>query len=543
MALPKKTVFILHKDYSPKGVIELEKQLKVWLKNPLPKLESSVKERHDVLLFIIAYPANAAILDLAQQLMNKLVQAVKKEQKRKVNFLYNSGITGSLVCAQFGLWLNQYLCQQNLDKLYVESFEPDEADLVNTLGYTLDNLEQETLNGQLVYFKDWNRKFVGIKKNKEAMLRYLVSASMQLAGSVAYRENKFSHLQLYTSFLLQESLLGISLGRAPFASIMLHPDGLEKKYSLKEGLELGSPRGYKLTLENKAFLVRLARGTMASLLRETDTYTYAQEKETELYDMGDGLQIALYYMIPEQKFSWQSYVGFLVFKNSVPIAYGGCWLLHKQSAFGVNVLPPFRGGESSKIIAQLLRLYHYRFGVDSFTVDPYQIGKGNEEAIESGAFWFYYKLGFRPSSASLRSLAEKEFAKISKDKLYRSSRSVLLKLVNADIVWNIGTVDQKLLSIETVSDTITKHVCKNYNANRFLAQQAALAKLESVLQKKIAKSSFVNRMALSFDAIGVFEKLSVSEVQKLAEAYHLKSDSEALAFNELQKLPSFWGLL
>jgi hypothetical protein len=35
-------------------------------------------------------------------------------------------------------------------------------------------------------------------------------------------------------------------------------------------------------------------------------------------------------------------------------------------------------------------------GVEVFSLDPYQIGHENEEGIESGAFWFYRKLGFRP---------------------------------------------------------------------------------------------------------------------------------------------------
>ena len=46
---------------------------------------------------------------------------------------------------------------------------------------------------------------------------------------------------------------------------------------------------------------------------------------------------------------------------------------------------------------------------------PYQLGHGNEEAIESGAFWFYRKLGFRPGRADLQKLAEREEQKIAAD--------------------------------------------------------------------------------------------------------------------------------
>ncbi|MCG9880428.1 MAG: hypothetical protein MH472_07510 [Bacteroidia bacterium] len=539
----KNALFKYYKDYSSEGVVSLETQLKKLLAIPLPTNENTLKNYHDTLLFIQAYPANSAIFELAQQLMHKLVQTVKKEQKRKVNFLYNSGITGSLVCAQFGLWLNQYLLEQNLDKLYVESVAADEADLVNTLTYTLDSFEQETLMGEHVYFADWKKKYVGSSKDRGDLLRYIVTASLQVSGSISQRENKFAQLQLYTSFLLQESLLGISLGRSVYANIFYHPNGLSKKIRLEDVLKLGKPKERKLSLPDKEYLVRLARGTMASLLRETDTYTYAQTKETELFTMGDGIQIALYYMIPEQKFTWQSYIGFLVFKNAVPMAYGGCWLLNKQAAFGVNVLPPFRGGESTKILAQLFRLYHFRFDVNQFTVDPYQIGKGNSEAIESGAFWFYYKLGFKPCNPTLAELAEKEFIKLSANKNYRTKSEILQKLVSDDIVWHIGLNQEKLVSVQKIVDTLTKHVCEKFGANRLAAQKASAVKLEQVLKQKLKSSSFVNRMLISFDALGVFEKLTEKEIRDLYEAYHKKSDSEALAFQEIQLLKRFWRLV
>jgi len=35
-------------------------------------------------------------------------------------------------------------------------------------------------------------------------------------------------------------------------------------------------------------------------------------------------------------------------------------------------------------------------GTTCVSVYPYQLGHDNDEAIESGAFWFYRKLGFRP---------------------------------------------------------------------------------------------------------------------------------------------------
>jgi len=58
-----------------------------------------------------------------------------------------------------------------------------------------------------------------------------------------------------------------------------------------------------------------------------------------------------------------------------------------------------------------------------FTIDPYQLGLGNDEAIESGAFWFYRKLGFRPMDPAIERLARAE-----EKRGRRSSAATLRKL-------------------------------------------------------------------------------------------------------------------
>ena len=57
--------------------------------------------------------------------------------------------------------------------------------------------------------------------------------------------------------------------------------------------------------------------------------------------------------------------------------------------------------------------------------DPYQIGHHNEEAIESGAFWFYRKLGFRPVLAEATRLADAEARKIRNNPEYRTPARIL----------------------------------------------------------------------------------------------------------------------
>ena len=77
---------------------------------------------------------------------------------------------------------------------------------------------------------------------------------------------------------------------------------------------------------------------------------------------------------------------------------------------------------------------HHLTGVTAFTLDPYQIGFENEEGIASGAFWFYRKLGFRPTSTAIQELTESQEAKIHSRKNYRTSASVLRRLAASAMI-------------------------------------------------------------------------------------------------------------
>jgi hypothetical protein len=68
-------------------------------------------------------------------------------------------------------------------------------------------------------------------------------------------------------------------------------------------------------------------------------------------------------------------------------------------------------------------------------VDPYQLGHHNEEAIDSGAFWFYRKLGFRPVEPGLKRLLEREEWRIRRESGYRTPPRTLKKLAEGYMIF------------------------------------------------------------------------------------------------------------
>ena len=87
-----------------------------------------------------------------------------------------------------------------------------------------------------------------------------------------------------------------------------------------------------------------------------------------------------------------------------------------------------RGGGAARLFARTLALARALLGARSFTIEPYQLGRENDEAIDSGAWWFYYKLGFRPRNRALLAIARRELARMKRDPRYRSPKQTLRRL-------------------------------------------------------------------------------------------------------------------
>jgi hypothetical protein len=129
-------------------------------------------------------------------------------------------------------------------------------------------------------------------------------------------------------------------------------------------------------------------------------------------------------------------------KNGVPINYIEAIGLGEWLEVGFNTFYTFRDGESAWNYAQALRLLHQMLGMTCVAVYPYQIGQDNEEAIESGAFWFYRKLGFRPGRPDLLRIAVREEQKILATPGYRTPARTLRRLADGHMFLELPGSDR-----------------------------------------------------------------------------------------------------
>ena len=198
-----------------------------------------------------------------------------------------------------------------------------------------------------------------------------------------------------------------------------------KQVSLAAELAKRPPQLTKLSRKQGEQIMDTIREVMLVRYRELYGTTLGDPQSVVRADVGRGVTIYLWNLPPDRRLPLRAYVAGLTLKNGVPINYIEAIGLCEWMEVGFNTFYTFRGGEAGWIYAQVLRCLCQHMGTKCVSVYPYQLGHENEEAIESGAFWFYRKLGFRPGRADLQKLAEREEQKIAANKKYRTPARTL----------------------------------------------------------------------------------------------------------------------
>jgi hypothetical protein len=251
------------------------------------------------------------------------------------------------------------------------------------------------------------------------------------------------------------------------------------------------PVPVKLSDAEAEQIIDCSRMILIRYLREIDPISFTSAKLVSYYYLPRGISIALMDMVPERRHPIDSYMGYTVFKNGLPVAYAGSWILFDSGRIGLNVFPHYRGGETRYIFAQVLELHAKVYNLKRFTVDPYQIGKDNSDGIRSGAFWVYYHAGFRPIERQQQELAATEASKIKAGNKYRSTPAVLKTLAESrlELILQKNAVRFDATDLSLAYAAI---IAKKYNGNRQLAEKSAAKKLAGILQIKNYQEPNIN---------------------------------------------------
>jgi len=173
-----------------------------------------------------------------------------------------------------------------------------------------------------------------------------------------------------------------------------------------------------------------------SAMRYRELYGFSHPEENLHHArLGRGVEIYFFGVPPKWRLPLRAYHAGMFFKNGVPAGYVELLSLFERAEIGFNLYYTFREGESAWLYARLLHLFRQELGVNVFAVDPYQLGRENSEAIDSGAFWFYRKLGFRPVDRVIASLTAHEEERMQRDPGHRSGRRTLEILAEGYMIY------------------------------------------------------------------------------------------------------------
>jgi len=502
---------------------------------------------HDLVLFALAHPSDLAEHRLALRALQQVASETERlgaASERNAVALSNTGLAHTSVTVAFSRELAVWLLTLYPEHVSLHSIDGDLMAAKPWIKSLLPRAEQEAFELEDFDLDEWLANARG--KDKPADLAWWLHLTEGLP--VAVRSTLYDQLQLYVSVDLARTGLSATFGRSPKRPLHNFPNGLPRSIDLPALLKRPLTGPHTLRSSERAQVIDAARGILLSGLRETGPVTHADPRTVELIAMGDGIDIALFHLPPSQRQTYDSYIGYVAFLNTVPAAYGGAWMFPGKTKVGVNVFPSLRGGASSLLFGQILRCYAQRFGVDRFEADPYQLGHGNEDGIMSGAYWFYFRLGFRPVDRAIARIAEKEFLRFAKDKGHRSEPELLRELAAQPLVLVVRETDVEPIEPVELSRAVMRLVADRYSGDHQRALRSEQARtlkalgLASLRTWGRDEQLWAMELCLALGLIADLERWPGKDKELLIELLRAKgARTEAAYITLLQRHARLWA--
>jgi hypothetical protein len=404
---------------------------------------SSLIRFHEALLFLRAFPQSPAVLRATERILNKFCKKLDALRKTATDLgdldtFEFSGIAGTQMEDTLGFDVARWLTKRLPRDVQIawENYEPG-RELGNTGPRFIPLLADDAC---VEADTPWQRWLEEVSGNKSATPAWLIERVESLPLPRQQKIELYDSLRLPLRWELNNSRLTRTRNWKPVRKVFYHDAPLISRGHVSLAAELARrpPKLTKLGLRQGEQIIDLIREVMLVRYRELYGTTLGDPRSVVRADVGRGVIIYMWNLPPDRRLPLRAYVAGLTLKNGVPINYIESIGLCEWMEVGFNTFYTFRGGEAGWIYAQVLRCLCTLMGTTVVSVYPYQLGHDNEEAIESGAFWFYRKLGFRPGRADLRELVAREEKKIAADPKYRTPARTLKKLAAGHVFYELS---------------------------------------------------------------------------------------------------------
>lgn len=403
------------------------------------------------MLFLRAFPQGPAVVRATERILNnfhKKVLALRKAGADMDAFdsFEFSGIAGTQMEDTLSFDVAGWLvkCIPGNVEIAWDHYEPERE--LGAIGPTfIPLLEDDAYVEADTPWRRWLEAASGQGRAKASTTPAWLTARFEhLSLPVEQKAALYESLRAPLRWNLKNSVISRTRNWKPVRNVYYHNQPLisRSQVSLADELARQPPKLTRLSRKQGDEVIELIREVMLVRYRELHGTTLGDPRSAMQADVGRGVTIYLWNLPPDRRLPLRAYVAGLTLKNGVPINYIEAIALCEWMEVGFNTFYTFRGGEAGWIYAQVLRCLCHRMGTTCISVYPYQLGRENDEAIESGAFWFYRKLGFRPGRTELQKLAEQEEKKIAAGRKsgraeYRTSARTLKRLAAGHVFYEL----------------------------------------------------------------------------------------------------------
>ncbi len=431
---------------------------------------------HEALCFIQAYPDNSSLRHLADSELQRYADRIENFRRKHPDdtSLDDSGMAGTTIYYPYNLNMTRRLLDHFGPAIEIDWKEYNDKGsdpISGLLPLFAQYMENDGIDDEDSSTEDWVNMARG--KNQNA-LKWLISQLDALPVSPEARQYIFENAELMLRWGLGRSEYSRTLAKLPRPRIYYQRGPLGKKrFDLRQTIRKGVPEFNSVPTDTAGEIIEILIKALLPRHRELFPATYANPEEVYMTSPGRNLEIYILGMKPDSRMPLESNYAALLIKNGVAIGYGIAVLFFERCELAINVFDSFRSGEASFIFEHFARIFYHHFGGRDFIMRKWQVGYDNDEGIQSGSYWFYYKMGFRSLDPAVDSLASAEWQKIKRDKKYRTSPKTLNKLAESDLYISPGRENDapfKELSVIKLGFAVTKLTAERFDGDRQAVQ-------------------------------------------------------------------------
>jgi hypothetical protein len=400
---------------------------------------------HEILLFLRAFPGAPSIIPRVENLLNTFHQRIEKFRTLNGDLspfddFDTSGIAGTTMQDTLSFEVADWLVRRiprNVEIAWDDYWDDYQAERARGSIWPrfIPLLEEDADVEANIPWQRW----LDAARGRQNALPWLLSQFAKLPIPPRQRAEIYDSLRLPLRWKLENLKLSRTRNWMRPRRFFFHDAPLiqRSEVSLAHELAQPAPQLGKLSIAAAESVMHAIREIMVVRYRELYGTTLGDPHTVVRADLGRGVVMHFWGLPPTHRLPLRAYLAGYTLKNGVPINYVEAIGLCEWIEVGFNTFYTYRQGETAWIYAQALRCLRALTDAKCISIYPYQIGQNNDEAIDSGAFWFYRKLGFRPGRADLRALCEREEKKISANPKYRTPLRTLKRLAESHMFYAV----------------------------------------------------------------------------------------------------------